>query len=35
VIEAVLPEIFNYRGEVNLNITVHFHCRDIADLAGA
>jgi hypothetical protein len=34
VIEAVLPEIFNYRGEVHLNITVHFHCRDIADLAG-
>jgi hypothetical protein len=34
VIEATLPEIFNYRGEVHLNIAVHFHCRDVTDLAG-
>ena len=33
VIQAVLPEIFNYRGEVHLTITVHVHCRDFADPA--
>jgi hypothetical protein len=35
VIQATLPEIFNYRGEVHLNITVHVHCRDFAAPAGA
>jgi hypothetical protein len=32
VIEATLPEIFNYRGEVHLNITVHVHSRDIKEI---
>lgn len=32
VVEAVLPEIFNYRGEVQLHITVHIHCCNHAAL---
>lgn len=35
VIEAAVPEIVNYRGEVHLHITVHIHSRDIADLPQA
>jgi hypothetical protein len=35
VLRAALPEIFNYCGDVHLNITLHIHCGNRTDLPEA